>query len=65
MLPADERLYPTQLAVWHVDDRLEMKDELVLGDGALKLYSQLATWAFNYLDVQQRIRKLREERGKK
>lgn len=34
-------------------------------DAALKLYSQLAQWQFSYLDVQQRIKKLREERGKK
>jgi tetratricopeptide (TPR) repeat protein len=34
-------------------------------DGAIKLYSQLAQWQFNYLDVQQRIKRLREERGKK
>jgi tetratricopeptide (TPR) repeat protein len=32
-------------------------------DGAIKLYSQLAQWQFNYLDVQQRIKKLRDERG--
>jgi tetratricopeptide (TPR) repeat protein len=34
-------------------------------DAAIKLYSQLAQWQFNYLDVQTRIKKLREERGKK
>ncbi len=34
-------------------------------EAALKLYSQLAQWQFNYLDAQQRIKKLREERVKK
>jgi tetratricopeptide (TPR) repeat protein len=34
-------------------------------EAALKLYSQLAQWQFSYLDVQQRIKKLREERAKK
>ena len=34
-------------------------------EAALKLYSQLAQWQFNYLDAQQRIKKLREERAKK
>ncbi len=33
-------------------------------DAALKLYSQLATWQFNYLDVQQRIKRLRDDRKK-
>lgn len=37
-----------------------MKD----GEAALKLYSQLAQWDFGYKDVQQRIKKLREERNK-
>ena len=35
------------------------------GEAALKLYSQLAQWQFNYLDAQQRIKKLREEKAKK
>jgi tetratricopeptide (TPR) repeat protein len=35
------------------------------GDAALKLYSQLAQWQFNYLDAQGRIKRLREERAKK
>jgi tetratricopeptide (TPR) repeat protein len=39
----------------------EMKDY----DASLKLYSQLAQWDFGYRDVQQRIKKLRDERGKK
>ena len=34
-------------------------------EAALKLYSQLAQWQFNYLDAQVRIKKLREERAKK
>jgi tetratricopeptide (TPR) repeat protein len=31
-------------------------------DAALKAYSQVAQWDFNFLDVQQRIKKLRNER---
>ena len=34
-------------------------------EAALKLYSQLAQWQFNYSDVQVRIKKLREERARK
>ena len=31
-------------------------------EAALKLYSQLAQWQFNYADVQVRIKKIREDR---